>query len=278
EHPRRHEDQRGQRRGRRGQPRLSEMAQPDGAQHEVGHAPVVVVDPEPDDADDRVGHQHRREPDGAEEARERHAAVQQQRERQGQRHVDERRHDAPRPPRAQDYLPRSRASSSLASASSGPMTLFGRPWLTVATYVSHTPGFISRRTCCAVRSTHFVERFTRAYSSKYHLSGLSIFAGSVLMPVCTPVLAIHMLPISTSANASATLTASGRCGLLAATESEPATPRNFWPWPLPSFICGLLSMPSSKSFGWPPLSGGTNARPVYQEPTGNMHAFCSVWK
>src|SRR6185369_7131899 len=107
-----------------------------------------------------------------------------------------------------DYLPFRRASSSLASASSAPITLFGNPWLTAATYVSHTPGFICTRTSCAVRSTHFVALFTRAYSSKYHLNGLSILVTSVLIPVCTPVLAIHRLPISTSANESTTLMAS----------------------------------------------------------------------
>ena len=37
-------------------------------------------------------------------------------------------------------------------------------------------------------------------------------------------------------------------------------------------------MPSSKSFGCPPFSVGTNERPVYHELTGNMQAFCSVWK
>ena len=58
------------------------------------------------------------------------------------------------------------------------------------------------------------------------------------MPVWMPVLAIHMLPISTSANALATSIASGRLGLFAATASEPATPSIFSPCPLPSFMRG----------------------------------------
>ena len=57
------------------QPGLGVLPQADRPEHEVRHAPVVVVDPQPDHADHRVGHQHRREPDRAEEAGEGHPAA-----------------------------------------------------------------------------------------------------------------------------------------------------------------------------------------------------------
>ena len=69
--------------------------EPDRPEHEVRHAPVVVVDPQPDHADHRVGHQHRREPDRPEEAARRAPGVEHEGEPEGQRDVDERRHQPP---------------------------------------------------------------------------------------------------------------------------------------------------------------------------------------
>ena len=37
-------------------------------------------------------------------------------------------------------------------------------------------------------------------------------------------------------------------------------------------------MPSGKSVGWPPLSGGLKAREVYQLPFRNVTAPGLVWK
>src|SRR3974377_1959101 len=70
------------------------------------------------------------------------------------------------------YLPFSRASSSLVSASATPMSLLGRPCPTMATHASHRPGFITSFMLWAVSWTHLLPLFTLPNSSKYHLSGL----------------------------------------------------------------------------------------------------------
>ena len=41
---------------------------------------------------------------------------------------------------------------------------------------------------------------------------------------------------------------------------------------------GNFMMPSGKSFGWPPLSGGLKAREVYQLPFRKVSAPGLVWK
>ena len=95
EHPRGDQDQGRERGCGAREPRLSVVAQADGAEDQVCHAPVVVVNPEPDHADDRVGHENGREPDGPEDLREGHARVEDQREPQRERNVDDGCHQSP---------------------------------------------------------------------------------------------------------------------------------------------------------------------------------------
>src|SRR5687768_10777300 len=66
--------------------------------------------------------------------------------------------------------------------------------------------------------------------------------------------------------------------------APPPPPPILSPVPLPPEKLGYFRMPGRKSAGWPPFSGGTKARPVYQAPIQNIDArgrslpAAGVWK